>query len=52
MPLGRWDEVFGDDVVALATVDRLVRHPEVLSLSGDSHRVNNRRDLLSNAVQV
>ena len=45
-------EVFGDDVVASAMIDRLVHHAEVLSLSGDSYRVKNRQDLLRNAEQV
>jgi hypothetical protein len=31
-PLGRWGEVFGDDVVAAAMIDRLVHHAEVISL--------------------
>jgi DNA replication protein DnaC len=31
-PFGRWGEVFGDDVVAAAMIDRLVQHAEVLSL--------------------
>ena len=29
-PFGRWGEVFGDDVVAAAMIDRLVHHAEVL----------------------
>lgn len=52
MPFDRWGEVFGDDVVASAMIDRLVHHAEVLSLSGDSYRVKNRQDLLRNAEQV
>ncbi|WP_426734676.1 ATP-binding protein [Glutamicibacter sp. 2E12] len=51
MPSGRWGEVFGDDVVAWAMIDRLVHHVEVLSLMGDSNRVKNRQDHLSNAEQ-
>ncbi|WP_372448984.1 ATP-binding protein [Qaidamihabitans albus] len=35
-PFGRWGEVFGDDVVATAMIDRLVHHAEVVSLKGDS----------------
>jgi hypothetical protein len=27
-----WGEVFGDDAVAVATIDPLVRHAEILSL--------------------
>lgn len=52
MPFGRWGEVFGDDVVASAMIDRLVHHAEVLSLAGDSYRVKNRQDLLHGAEQV
>jgi DNA replication protein DnaC len=39
---GRWGEVFGDDVVAAAMIDRLVHHAEVISLRGDSYRLKNR----------
>ena len=41
-PFGRWGEVFGDDIVAAAMIDRLVHHAEVISLSGDSYRLRNR----------
>jgi DNA replication protein DnaC len=30
---GRWGEVFGDDVVAAAMIDRLVHHAEVIALN-------------------
>jgi DNA replication protein DnaC len=39
---GRWGEVFGDDVVAAAMIDRLVHHAEVIALKGDSYRLKNR----------
>jgi DNA replication protein DnaC len=41
-PFGRWGEVFGDDVVAAAMIDRLVHHAEILSLKGDSYRLRDR----------
>src|SRR4051812_26920517 len=41
-PFGRWGEVFGDDVVAAAMIDRLVHHAEVIALKGDSYRIKNR----------
>lgn len=41
-PFGRWGEVFGDDVVAAAMIDRLVHHAEVISLKGDSYRIKDR----------
>jgi DNA replication protein DnaC len=41
-PFGRWGEVFGDDTVAAAMIDRLVHHAEVVSLRGDSYRLKDR----------
>ncbi|MFF2937044.1 ATP-binding protein, partial [Streptomyces mirabilis] len=41
-PFGRWGEVFGDDTVAAAMIDRLVHHAEVISLKGDSYRMRGR----------
>jgi hypothetical protein len=38
-PLG---EVFGDDVVAAAMIDRLVHHADVVARKGDSYRLKNR----------
>jgi len=39
---GRWGEVFGDDIVAAAMIDRLVHHAEVIALKGDSYRLKDR----------
>jgi DNA replication protein DnaC len=41
-PFGRWGEVFGDDVVAAAMIDRLVHHAEVIAHKGDSYRLKDR----------
>ncbi|MET8249438.1 ATP-binding protein [Streptomyces sp. NPDC005202] len=41
-PFGRWGEVFGDDTVAAAMIDRLVHYAEVISLKGDSYRMRGR----------
>jgi DNA replication protein DnaC len=41
-PFGRWGEVFGDDTVAAAMIDRLVHHAEVISMKGDSYRMRGR----------
>jgi DNA replication protein DnaC len=37
-PFSGWGEIFGDEVVAAAMIDRLVHHAENLSLKGDSYR--------------
>ena len=42
LPFGRWGEVFGDEVVAAAMIDRLVHHADVVSLKGDSYRLKDR----------
>jgi DNA replication protein DnaC len=47
LPFGRWGEMFGDEVVAAAMIDRLVHHAEVLTLAGDSYRTRARRELLA-----
>ena len=41
-PFGRWGEVFGEDIVAAAMIDRLVHHAEVIALKGDSYRLKDR----------
>jgi DNA replication protein DnaC len=37
-----WGEIFGDEVVAAAMIDRLVHHAEILALKGDSYRLKDR----------
>jgi hypothetical protein len=37
-----WGEIFGDEVTAVAMIDRLVHHAEILSLKGDSFRLRGR----------
>ncbi|RSM37838.1 AAA family ATPase [Amycolatopsis balhimycina DSM 5908] len=51
LPFGRWGETFSDDVVAAAMIDRLVHHAEVLTLTGDSYRTRQRRNLLRDQQQ-
>jgi DNA replication protein DnaC len=38
-PFSAWGEVFGDEIVATAMIDRLVHHAEIVSLKGDSYRL-------------
>ena len=46
MPFGRWGEVFADEIVAAALIDRLVHHAEVITINGDSYRTKTRRELV------
>src|ERR687898_848016 len=41
-PFGRWGEVFGDDVVAAAMIDRLLHHADVVAPNGGSYRLKDR----------
>ncbi len=41
-PFSAWGEIFGDDVVAAAMIDRLVHHAEIVALKGDSYRLKDR----------
>ena len=38
---GRWGEVFGDDTVAVAMIDRFVHHADVIAFKRDSYRLKN-----------
>jgi len=43
LPFSRWGETLGDDVVAAATIDRLIHHAHVIPLDGDSYRTRTHR---------
>jgi DNA replication protein DnaC len=43
LSFGRWGEVFGDQTVASAMIDRIVHHADVLSLKGTSYRMKSHR---------
>ena len=41
-PFSSWGDIFGDDTVAAAMIDRLVHHADIFSLKGDSYRLKDR----------
>ena len=43
LTFSRWGETLGDDIVAAATIDRLVHHAHVIALDGDSYRTRGHR---------
>lgn len=45
LPFSGWGQIFSDDTVAAAMIDRLIHHAEVLTLDGDSYRTRTRREL-------
>lgn len=38
-----WGQTLGDDIVAAATIDRLIHHAHVITLDGDSYRTRHHR---------
>lgn len=42
-----WGDVFGDDVLATAILDRLLHHCEVLSINGHSYRLKHRLETIA-----
>src|SRR6266545_103818 len=49
-PFGRWGEVFGDDVVAAAMIDRLVHHATVVATKGTQAHIGGRSGLVGGAT--
>ena len=41
-PFCGWGDVFGDDTVVAAMIDRLVHHAEIIAIKGDSYRLKDR----------
>jgi DNA replication protein DnaC len=40
-----WGEIFGDDVMASALIDRLVHHCHIVNIRGNSYRMRQHADL-------
>ena len=40
-----WGEIFGDDVMAAALIDRLVHHCHIVNIRGNSYRMRNHAEL-------
>lgn len=45
-PFDRWGEMFGDDVIASAILDRLLHHSHIISTSGPSYRIKDKLETL------
>jgi DNA replication protein DnaC len=42
-PFGEWGQIFGDEVVASAILDRLLHHCTVINIKGESYRIKDRK---------
>jgi hypothetical protein len=40
-----WGEIFGDDVMAAALIDRLVHHCHIVNIRGNSYRLRQHAEL-------
>ncbi|GGR41583.1 hypothetical protein GCM10010282_37990 [Streptomyces roseolus] len=49
---GEWGQVFGDEVLATAILDRLLHHCEVISINGPSYRLKNRLQAIERDTDV
>ncbi|MDK1349212.1 IS21-like element helper ATPase IstB [Streptomyces sp. 378] len=49
---GEWGQVFGDEVLATAILDRLLHHCEVVSINGNSYRLKNRLQAIERDTNV
>lgn len=47
-----WGQVFGDEVLATAILDRLLHHCEVISINGPSYRLKNRLQAIEQDTDV
>jgi IstB-like ATP binding protein len=50
--VSEWAELFGDEVQAVAILDRLLHDAEVLTINGPSWRLRGRGDLLAAKPQA
>jgi len=41
--VGEWGEIFGDNVIATAILDRLLHHSQVVTIKGESYRLKEKR---------
>jgi len=41
-PFSEWDKIFPDNMMAVASIDRLVHHATVISITGESYRIRNK----------
>ncbi|MGW1365247.1 IS21-like element helper ATPase IstB [Streptomyces chartreusis] len=49
---GEWGQVFGDEVLATAILDRLLHHCEVVPINGNSYRLKNRLQAIERDTDV
>ena len=43
-PFDEWGEIFGDDLMAGALIDRLLHHCHIVNMRGNSYRMRHHQD--------
>lgn len=43
-PFSKWDSIFPDNMMAVASIDRLVHHAAVISIDGESYRLKDKKE--------
>lgn len=44
IPFGKWGDLFGDNMIANAILDRLVHHSHIFNINGKSYRIKDKLD--------
>ena len=47
MSFNKWGEVFSDNILASAILDRLLHHSSVISIKGNSYRIKDKLEEFS-----
>lgn len=50
-PFGQWGELFGDNMIANAILDRLVHHSHIVNITGKSYRLKDKIKIDSNTTE-
>jgi len=50
--VSEWSELFGDEILAVAILDRLLHDAEILTINGPSWRLRGRGDLLASPANT
>ncbi|KOA18578.1 chromosomal replication initiator protein DnaA [Clostridium homopropionicum DSM 5847] len=48
----QWGEVFSDNTIAAAILDRILHHATVVNIKGDSYRLKDRKEFMNNKKDV
>ncbi len=50
-PFSKWGEVFGDNIIATAIIDRLVHHSSIIKITGKSYRIKDKLAFMETTKQ-